>query len=107
MKELGLAAMVFGVLGFTAPALAGLGQCYDAYGRPVGPVYDTDHPDYNFLDAVIGRGGSCTGVSSDWHQDRGYRWQYYYHGPRRPVPPYQPYRRYQPYQPPPFQPQNH
>ncbi len=43
-----------------APALAATGQCYDAYGRPVGGPFDTYRPNRAFIDSVIARGGNCT-----------------------------------------------
>ena len=76
------AAGIAGILGAT-PAFAGPGQCYDYYGRPVGPVYDTDHPNYGFINSVLAQGGSCTGVvtpyTPGWNggYDRGPR--YYHH----------------------------
>ena len=62
MRKLAIAAALAGTFGFAAPALAGPGQCYDAYGRPIGPVYDTDYPNYSFINSVVRRGGSCTGT---------------------------------------------
>jgi hypothetical protein len=82
MRTLAIAAALVGALGFAAPALAGYGHCYDAYGRPVGPAYDTDRPNYGFIQSVTRRGGSCTGVNTGYRQDyrnRGNR--YYYDDP--------------------------
>jgi hypothetical protein len=78
MKKLAIAAVLAGTFGLAAPALAGPGQCYDHYGRPVGPVYDTDHPNYGFINSVIRNGGSCTGVQSGYnpYRSRGYRHDY-------------------------------
>ncbi len=67
-----LAAALAAAVLAAAPAMAGPGQCYDAYGRPVGPGYDTDRPNYAFIDSVVRRGGSCTGVVSPPSR-RGYR----------------------------------
>jgi hypothetical protein len=78
MPRLGIAFTVVGALCFAAPALASPGQCYDAYGRPVGPVYDTDRPNYRFINSVIRRGGSCTGVRSDYDASPNY-----YYSPKR------------------------
>ncbi len=44
-------------------AAAGPGHCYDRFGRPIGGVYDTDRPDYNWLNWVKARGGICRGIS--------------------------------------------
>jgi hypothetical protein len=41
-----------------APAW-GLGQCFDRAGRPIGPTFDIEQPDYNFIRSVYARGGSC------------------------------------------------
>ena len=89
MRKIALAAGVAGALFAAAPAFAGPGQCYDAYGRPVGPVYDTDHPNDGFLNSVTRRGGTCTGISSRPSRS-GYR------GYERPYRPYY-YRGYRDY----------
>jgi hypothetical protein len=96
MRKIGFAAIALGALAFATPALAGPGQCYDAYGRPVGPVYDTDYPNYNFINAVIRRGGSCTGVQPYYNPygNRYYDQQYYYD---RRYNRYYPYNRYYDY----------
>ncbi len=62
IRTLAVASALALSIGFAAPALAGPGQCYDRYSRPVGPVYNTDYPNYPFINAVMRRGGSCTGV---------------------------------------------
>ena len=78
MRKLAIAAALAGTFGFAAPALAGPGQCYDAYGRPIGPVYDTDYPNYSFINSVVRRGGSCTGVvSPPSRPNSGYRYNPY------------------------------
>ena len=82
MKKLAIAAVLAGTFGLAAPALAGPGQCYDHYGRPIGPVYDTDHPNYGFLNSVIRNGGSCTGVPPGYNSHPGYRSHHYDYGPR-------------------------
>ena len=76
MRKIAVATIVLGALGFAAPAIAGPGQCYDAYGRPIGPVYDTDNPNYGFINSVIRRGGSCTGVQPEDNPNRGRRYYY-------------------------------
>jgi len=64
MRKFVIAAGLIGAMGAAGSAMAGPGQCYDAYGRPVGPAYDTDHPNYGFLDSVVRRGGTCTGMNN-------------------------------------------
>jgi hypothetical protein len=59
MRILASAAVIAALLVPTAPALAGTGQCYDAYGRPVGGPFDTFNPNRAFIDSVIARGGRC------------------------------------------------
>jgi hypothetical protein len=98
MRKFVIAAVAAGFSGVAAPAFAGPGQCYDAFGRPVGPVYDTDYPNYAFINAVIRRGGTCTGVVSPPSPPRGiYRYQPYPGYPYgvNPYYPYGPY--YNPY----------
>jgi len=87
MRKIALAAGLAGALFAAAPAFAGPGQCYNAYGRPVGPVYDTDRPNYRFLNSVMRRGGTCTGNVSPPNRPRyrGYEQPsrpYYYRGYR-------------------------
>lgn len=79
MKKLAFAAALAGTFGLAAPALAGPGQCYDAYGRPIGPVYDTDRPNYSWINSVIRRGGSCTGVRPEYNPDSGYSYRHRYY----------------------------
>ena len=62
MRKLVLPAALI-ALGAASPALAGAGQCYNAYGRPIGPVYDTDYPNYDFINRVIAR-GTCTACAN-------------------------------------------
>lgn len=71
LRKFVIAAGLIGAMGAAGSAIAGTGQCYDAYGRPVGPVYDTDRPNYAFLDAVVRRGGTCTGMSNPPSRQRG------------------------------------
>ncbi len=53
-------ALALGATGLTAgTALAGPGQCYDRRGNPVGGIYDTDNPNYNFIQSVQRNGGTC------------------------------------------------
>ncbi|MCW5771965.1 MAG: hypothetical protein KIT16_10045 [Rhodospirillaceae bacterium] len=92
--RLAAAVGIAGAFGLAAaPAFAGQGQCYDYYGRPVGGPYNTDHPNYGFINSVLARGGSCTGVVSPYTPGPG---NSYYHrqGPnyRYDRPHYQPRR---------------
>lgn len=60
MRLFTLSAVLAALLVPAAPALAATGQCYDAYGRPVGGPFDTFNPDRAFIDWVVARGGTCT-----------------------------------------------
>ncbi len=91
-------ALIVGVAAVATPAFAGKGQCYTASGKPIGGHYNTDHPNYAFIQSVIANGGTCTGVSPSYGQDYSYP-QYYDYGYRRPY--YRPY--YQPYSQPYYQ----
>jgi hypothetical protein len=73
MRKIIFAATLIGAVGAAWSAIAGPGQCYDAYGRPVGPAYDTDHPNYGFLDSVVRRGGTCTGMQPNYNYGPRYR----------------------------------
>jgi len=64
MRSLTASAILASLLAAATPALAATGQCYDAYGRPVGGPFDTFNPNRAFIDWVIARGGTCT-VSGD------------------------------------------
>jgi hypothetical protein len=55
-------------LGVESPAIAATGQCFDAYGRPVGPPHNTDNPPYGLICSVYRRGGTCTHVQEQWAQ---------------------------------------
>jgi hypothetical protein len=69
MKKLAVMTAALGALvafGAWAPANAGMGQCFDAYGRPAGPPHDTDNPPYGMICAVYRAGGHCTGVQDSW-----------------------------------------
>lgn len=69
MRKLVCLTAVVGALvaiGAESPAMAAVGQCYDAYGRPVGPPHDTDNPPYGLICSVYRRGGSCTHVQYSW-----------------------------------------
>jgi hypothetical protein len=64
MRILTAAAILAAFLVPAAPASAATGQCYDAYGRPVGGPFDTFNPNRAFIDSVIARGGNCTVVAA-------------------------------------------
>ncbi len=66
MKTMLFAAALIGGLGAAGSAIAGVGQCFDRFGNPVGPSYDTDRPNYGYINSVLARGGSCTGVNPGW-----------------------------------------
>jgi len=83
MKKLAIPLALLAAAAVATPAMAGPGQCYDAYGRPVGPVYDTDNPNYGFINSVLRRGGSCTGVISPPSRPNYGRPNYYEDGDRR------------------------
>src|SRR5215468_9098369 len=59
MRILVLAAVAIAAAAAASPALAATGQCYDAYGRPVGGPFDTFNPNRAFIDSVTARGGRC------------------------------------------------
>ena len=81
-------------IGAESPANAAMGQCFDAYGRPVGPPHNTDNPPYSLICSVFAQGGQCSGVDPAWaanncglgpryapgYYDKGYP-QYYYEKP--------------------------
>lgn len=71
---------LLGALAVATPALAAVGQCFDAYGRRVGPPHNTDNPPYAMICDVYRRGGSCTHVGAGWAESNcGYntpRYQY-------------------------------
>jgi hypothetical protein len=54
-----------------SPALAGTGQCYDRSGRPIGPSYDTDRPNYDFNRWVSDIGGICRRIGKDFFGSNG------------------------------------
>jgi hypothetical protein len=69
MRKLAAAAAVLGALvaiGAEQPAVAAVGQCFDASGRPVGPPHNTDNPPYGLICSVYRRGGHCTHVQPQW-----------------------------------------
>lgn len=69
MKTLACLTATLGLLGAIAavnPAAAAAGQCFDAYGRPVGPPHNTDNPPYGLICSVYRQGGQCTHVQPQW-----------------------------------------
>ena len=60
------------VVALPSLASAGTGQCYNKQGHPVGPTYDTDHPNYPFLEWVKRHGGECKRVGSSPNYTRTY-----------------------------------
>lgn len=74
---------LLGALGAANPAAADVGQCFDAWGRPLGPPHNTDNPPYGLICQVYRQGGRCTHVQPQWaasncgfrprgHYNRGY-----------------------------------
>jgi hypothetical protein len=53
-------------IGSGTPAVAAVGQCFDASGRPFGPPHNTDNPPYRLLCEAYRRGGYCTNVQPGW-----------------------------------------
>ena len=92
MKTLACVTVALGMFGAIAavnPAAAATGQCFDAYGRPVGPPHDTDNPPYGLICSVYRQGGQCTHVQYSWAvgncglapRHQGYR-EHYDYAPR-------------------------
>jgi hypothetical protein len=72
-----------GAMGAPSPAMAAMGQCFDAYGRPAGPPHNTDNPPYGMICNVYRQGGQCTHVQPGWAESNcgiapRYRRQYEY-----------------------------
>ena len=63
MRVFALATALIGAVVSVAPASAAVGQCYDAYGRPIGQAYDTNYPNYAFTQYVLRSGGTCVAVN--------------------------------------------
>jgi hypothetical protein len=60
-RKLGI-LLILGSAFLATEASAGPGQCFDVYGQPIGPVYDTDHPNYHWLQWVQARRGTCSRI---------------------------------------------
>ncbi len=52
-------------LALAAPAAAAPGHCFSASGQPIGPVYDTERPNTQFITWVQARGGECRALRAD------------------------------------------
>jgi hypothetical protein len=52
-------------LALAAPAAAAPGQCFTAAREPIGPVYDTEQPNTDFITWVQARGGECRALRAD------------------------------------------
>ncbi len=62
MRTMLVAAALIGAATAASPAAAGVGQCFDRFGRPWGGAYDTDYPNYGFINYVQRHGGFCRRV---------------------------------------------
>jgi hypothetical protein len=87
-KKLAL-LLILGSAFVASAASAGPGQCFDFAGQPIGPVYDTDHPNYHWLEWVQARRGTCSRIKfaqADALRARGltYPPHYYAGGPTTP-----------------------
>lgn len=97
-------------LGLAAEAAAGPGQCFWPNGQPVGPLYDTDSPNYNWLQWAQRRGLNCRRVGAGEahglrNRPQGFPGEYSAAGPDYRPPGYQqPGYRPPGYQPPGYQP---
>ncbi len=88
MKTFATVTAAIGLVGAivaASPASAGVGQCFDAYGRPVVAPHSTDNPPYNLICQVYSQGGQCTSVHPEWAANncgyaprRTYNRGYYY-----------------------------
>ena len=82
MKKIAWVTAALGALmaiGAESPAMAAVGQCFDARGRPFGPPHNTDNPPYGMICDAYRRGGYCTGVQPSWAQNNcGFRPRYNY-----------------------------
>ncbi len=96
MKKLAIVTAALGavaLLGVGTPANAAMGQCFDAYGRPVGPPHNTDNPPYSLICSVYAQGGYCTHVGPGWAENScGYTPRYYEYKPDYSYAPYYGYK---------------
>lgn len=77
LVTVGAAIGLLGAVAVETPAFAGVGQCFDAYGRALGPPYNTDNPPYGMFCSAYRQGGSCTGVPPTWAENNcGYTPRY-------------------------------
>lgn len=52
-------------LALASPAVAAPGNCFNADGQPIGPVYDTERPDTQFNTWVQAQGGECRALRAE------------------------------------------
>jgi hypothetical protein len=65
-RSLGWAgALIFAAALPAAPAAAAPAHCFDSFGAPLGPTFDTVYPDYNWIRWVQDRGGSCRALRAE------------------------------------------
>ncbi len=57
---------LLGAVGAMNPAAAAPAQCFDGYGRPYGPPYDSSHPNYAMICQAFRMGGHCMHVDPQW-----------------------------------------
>ena len=48
---------------FATPASAAAARCYDSFGAPIGPAFDTLYPNYHWIQWVQARGGACRAMT--------------------------------------------
>ena len=103
MKKLACVTAALGALvmiGIGGPADAAMGQCFDAYGRPIGPPHSTDNPPYGMICSVYAQGGQCTYVQPGWAESNcGYAPRYYGYKPDYGYKPHYGYKSYDGHKP--------
>ncbi len=50
-------------LALAAPGHAASARCFDASGRPTGEIFRIDEGKLRFVETVIAKGGTCSGVA--------------------------------------------
>jgi len=50
---------------FALPANAATARCFDSFGAPTGPSFDTLYPNYHWIQWVQTRGGTCRAMTPD------------------------------------------
>lgn len=58
-SRISAAALVLAAIVAPGRAEAAAAHCYDRFGGPIGPLYDADRPDTNWIRWVQNRGGTC------------------------------------------------